>query len=159
MKRILMTAMVFATLTSTALAGGFGIRCDATASPCNIEQNGVALKVTTLECGTPKHISLSGRAEGIVNGKRTSIPLKITKNGHAGVYDVTAQWPARGHWVLVFSASHYGNRQSLIVEMGPDGGFVPVSDRNPASGFFKIARTDVVSEKATQNRIDTILKG
>jgi len=159
MTKLLLLTATLMVLTSTAFAGGIGLHADVASSPCDIARGGVALKVTTLDCGTPRHLSLQGRAEGIVNGKRASLPLEVRKTTTAGVYDVAAQWPASGRWVLVFTTSRYGQNQSLIVDLGADGGFVPVSPKETSRGLFHIARTETVRGKVATARLEELLKG
>ena len=53
-------------------------------------------------CHMPTDAAVTARAEGIVNGQRKSIPLKLTPTGSIGVYAVSRQWPTEGAWVLTF---------------------------------------------------------
>ena len=43
---------------------------------------------------------LAGSAEGLVDGKRQSIPLRIEATPRPDVYAVRRQWPAGGAWVV-----------------------------------------------------------
>ncbi len=53
--------------------------------------------------GTPTITDMSGSAEGIVNGVRRSIALKLETTPRAGVFAVRKQWPADGSWLLRIS--------------------------------------------------------
>ena len=39
-------------------------------------------------------------AEGVVNGARKSIPLKLLSLSAAGTFAVTREWPDEGTWVI-----------------------------------------------------------
>jgi hypothetical protein len=53
--------------------------------------------------GTPTISDVSGSAEGIVNGARRSIALKLDPTSRAGVFAVRKQWPTEGTWLLRIS--------------------------------------------------------
>lgn len=70
--------------------------------------------VTTFELDvehhtTPEDLTVTGRAEGMRDGKRVTLPLAITRKA-VGKFAVAKQWESGTPWVLVFSA-----------EQGPDG--------------------------------------
>ena len=48
-------------------------------------------------------LTLTGRAEAIVNGKRVTKPLMLVKSS-GGHYSVTKQWDAGAPWILVIAA-------------------------------------------------------
>jgi hypothetical protein len=50
--------------------------------------------------GPPDISALSGTAEGLVNGARRSIALKLDATSRPGVFAVRKQWPSEGAWVL-----------------------------------------------------------
>ena len=62
--------------------------------------------------------ALSGTAEGIVNGARRTIPLRLDGTPNPGVFAVRRQWPAEGTWLLRISLQ----RTTAIVSL--DGGGV-----------------------------------
>lgn len=100
-------------------------------------------------------LRLVGRAEGLVNGRRMSQPLR-TSTQTAGRFNVAKQWQDGSPWVLVLTA-----------EMGPDGShavaeaLVPVDARGtigaieyPAPGW--IDRSDT-PKRTTVAVIDAML--
>jgi hypothetical protein len=83
-----------------------------------------ALVVRPLRCA-PASVTITGTAEGIVNGTRHSIPLKLVALETPGVYAVPRVWE-QGRWVLTLSgacAERNGEVAATIVPLAP-GGFV-----------------------------------
>src|SRR5262245_25304769 len=72
------------------------------------------LLVHAFSCGTPTDATVRASAEGVVHGKRKTIPLQMTSTGATGVYAVARQWPAEGAWVLVFSIDRGGQTTALV---------------------------------------------
>ena len=66
---------------------------------------------------------MTGSAEGVVNGVRQSVALKLIPLSDQSTYAVIDQWPGEGKWVLAFTMKnpHFG-QQSAIVRL--DGGAV-----------------------------------
>ena len=50
--------------------------------------------------GVPSTRDLTGTAEGIVNGQRQSIELRLDATSQPGVFAVRRQWPTQGSWML-----------------------------------------------------------
>lgn len=50
--------------------------------------------------GVPTARDLVGTAEGIVNGQRQSVALRLDATSQPGVFAVRRQWPAEGAWML-----------------------------------------------------------
>jgi hypothetical protein len=57
-------------------------------------------------CHHPEEGKLQGTAEGLLNGKRQSLPLRITALSEPGAYAITQQWPVEGKWVVHLTATH-----------------------------------------------------
>jgi len=53
--------------------------------------------------GTPTLSDVSGAAEGVVNGERRTIALRLDATSRPGVFAVRRQWPSEGTWLLRFS--------------------------------------------------------
>jgi hypothetical protein len=95
----------------TAVAGGQQIAVE-------VAKDGKSLLVRTYRCGTPSSFTVSGRAEGIVDGQRRTIPLRVMPTAEPGVFAVERQWPAQGAWVLAFAAEG-GRFVNALVELQP----------------------------------------
>jgi hypothetical protein len=63
----------------------------------------------------PEQMAVTGRAEGLRNGTRVSVPLTITRKD-AAHFSVTRQWDRNAAWVLVFSAEQGPQGQHGVVE-------------------------------------------
>lgn len=50
--------------------------------------------------GVPTARDLTGTAEGIVNGQRQSVVLRLDPTSQPGVFAVRRQWPTEGSWML-----------------------------------------------------------
>ena len=92
-----------------AQAGGQQIAVEVAA-------DGKSLLVRTYRCGTPSDFTVTGTAEGLVDGQPRSIPLTLTHASEAGVFAVSRQWPAEGSWVLTFSTEG-GRFVNALVEL------------------------------------------
>jgi hypothetical protein len=102
-------------ITSPSLAGGppsFGF--EAPSAPAGNATSSPVLLVHAFSCQVPTDAAVRASAEGIVNGKRTTIPLQLKSAGATGVYSVARQWPAEGSWVLVFNIDRGGQTTALV---------------------------------------------
>jgi hypothetical protein len=111
---------------STALYfGPPNIKVEAVTDPAGAPVPGAVFIVTGRHHVSPDAITVSGRAEGIVAGKRVTRTLTLTPAGSAGVYGVTRQWSAGQPWVLVFTVSaavHDADGiAEAVVRLGADG--------------------------------------
>ncbi len=101
-------------LMAAALPGGFALRVERPA-----QGDAVAL-VRADGCHQPSQAKVSGTAEGLVDGQRRSVKLKLTSVGE-GVYTVARQWPAEGTWVLAVTGTYRGYVSSVLIGVGADG--------------------------------------
>lgn len=108
------------------------------------------LLARTFHHGTPMPLPLSGTAEGLVNGHRTSVRLQFEREGDANSFAVPKVWGAEGVWVLnigIDSSDH-----------GTAGAVVGV-DRRGQSAFVRFPRTPTgFSRKATSGEVDAMLR-
>src|SRR3954471_11522527 len=133
MKRPLLRsfALVMAlTLTafSTALAGPPWIAIEYPANPFDRASRDAFLTVRTYHHGEIVAKTVTGTAEGVVNGKRESVRLDIRPGSQPGMYVVRWQRPAVGRWVLVINSGSQGiTDATAIVEISPTGGVANVT--------------------------------
>lgn len=97
------------------------IALETPANPLDAATRHAAFVVRVYYHETPADLPVSGTAEGLVDGKRQSVPLEFTPTGKRGVYALRQQWPASGHWMLAVRVAD-GRFANLIVELGPNGG-------------------------------------
>lgn len=106
-------------LAPVASAGGFYVSVERPAKG-DAEVKEAVLLVRAYGCHKPEDANLTATAEGIVNGKRQSIPVQLTKTSK-GVFAIKQQWAANGVWVLNISGVYLGATRSLLVELGANG--------------------------------------
>ena len=93
--------------------------------------------------GCRAHAKVSGTAEGLVNGKRESLPITLTVIDRAeAVYAVAQQWPQDGSWVLHLrgSCSNPKAEASTLVAV--------------SRGTFVREKSEVLREPATKKQVD-----
>jgi hypothetical protein len=105
------------------------------------------LLVRPLACDDPASVVMTGTAEGIVNGARQSVALKLQRLPTPGVHAVSRQWPD-GDWVLNLTATCPGRDATASA-------VVPL--RGP-SGFVR-AKAQFFDHSATVATIEASLKG
>jgi len=104
-----------------ALAGGFFLTIGNPVAANAPQAKGAVLVVRPDGCHEPAKARISGTAEGIVNGARRSVPLKLTALPTTGVYAVNREWPAEGAWVVNLTGVYLGATTSAVVPIGPKG--------------------------------------
>jgi len=142
-RTMLRTAMLASALTltafSSALAGPPWIAIEYPANPFDRASRDGFLTVRTYHHGDPLARTVTGTAEGVVNGKRETMRLDIRPGSQAGMYVVRWQRPASGRWVLVINTGEKGKVDaSAVVEISPTGGIagVTVPTRHVGDGWI-----------------------
>jgi hypothetical protein len=143
------------TFSSAVLAGGFQLSVETPAASGDPQLKDAALVVRTFGCMKPADARLSATAEGIVNGKRQSLPLELKDVG-TGVYTIKQEWPSEGSWVLAVTGDYNGMTSSLLVELAPNGKVHP--DTRLVEGSRKGTRVRASHKKWTPADIETSLK-
>ncbi len=128
----------------TTYAGGFWISIqNPTTVKDAVAKNAVVL-VRLDGCHNPADATVTATAEGLVNGQRRSIPLKLEPVSQPATYAVAPQWPAEGRWVLNFSATYLGRDAGAIVRLTP--------------GKFEKESSKVFPGKATPEALEASLR-
>jgi hypothetical protein len=138
-----------ATLASVTFAGGFQLEIQAPTSNDG-EMKGAVLLIRTYGCHQPWDADVSATAEGVVNGKRQSVKVELTRTSQ-GVYAIKQQWPSKGAWVVAITGQYNGITSSALVEMGPNG-TVRITKENRVS-------SRIVQRKITTEEVESALKG
>jgi hypothetical protein len=86
-----------------------------TVRPITSTAAGVTFELDVEHHTTPEDLMVAGRAEGVRDGRRVSVPLTITRKS-VGHFAVARQWDAGVPWVLVFSAEQGPNGTHGVVE-------------------------------------------
>ncbi len=79
-------------------------------------------------CADLKNLQVVGSAEGLVEGSRKSVPLKLIEMTTPGVYAVQPGWPAGGDWVVSLRGTCAGAQAGALVPIGPSG-FIRASSK------------------------------
>jgi hypothetical protein len=150
----LFTALTLAAFSS-ALAGPPWISIEYPANPFDATSRGAFLTVRTYHHRDFESRTVTGTAEGVVEGKRQTMRLDIRPGSQAGMYVVRWQRPALGRWVLVINSGEGGvTDATAVVEISPTGSVasVTVPTRSIANGWIS-PRAVAASE------IDALLQG
>ena len=143
------------TAFSAAKAGPPWIAIEYPANPFDRTTRDAFLTVRTYHHGDLMARTVTGTAEGVVNGKRQSMKLDIQPGSQPGVYAVRWQRPAVGRWVLVISSGTNGvTDATAVVEISPTGGVAGVTVPTRAIGGGWISPRAVASSE-----IDGLLQG
>lgn len=104
------------------MAGGFALQLGKPSTNPEAQAKNAVLVVRGYACVAPEKTTVSASAEGIVNGKHQSIPLKLIPLSGESTYALTRQWPTEGKWVitLVEANPRFDLRLSAIVKIDGD---------------------------------------
>jgi hypothetical protein len=120
-QRLWLAAIVGLAGAHGALAGGFFLTIGSPVAANVPHVKSAVLVVRPDGCHEPAKAQITGTAEGIVNGVRRSVPLKLAPLPTPGVYAVFREWPAEGAWVVNLTGKYLGATTSAIVPIGPKG--------------------------------------
>jgi hypothetical protein len=154
-RKLALLAGLTALVTTVAVAGPPWIAIEYPANPHDPGTRGALLTVRTYHHGELMSYQLSGTAEGIVNGRRQTMPLDIRRLPQAGMYAVRFQKPAQGSWMLVITSSQNGAfAASALVTLDSGGGVASVSVPSGTieNGRWRVPRRVALAE------IDAMLK-
>ena len=134
--RYAMHALAAASLTVTASFGPPHI----TVRPVTNQPDapaGAVLLVESMHHTQIADLDVTGRAEGLVNGKRVTVPLRLTRQS-VGHYALTQQWQNGTPWVLVLTAEEGTNGAhgvaEALVKVTAAGAFASID--YPAAGWI-----------------------
>ena len=147
--RMLLVLAILSASTAIAMAGtmfhleiGLPIAAGTDTKVKSVKN--AVLVVRSLVCEDMTRVQITGTAEGMVNGARQSVAVKLIPVT-PGVYAVQRQWP-EGHWVLHLAGTCLSPKASAST-------IVPL-----AGADFIRAKTQVLREPATRAQIEAALK-
>lgn len=111
-------ALILILVVAAAAPGGFEVSVEIPSSTLSLKN--AQLIVRAVGCHEPAKADISATAEGVVNGKRQSIRLKMHPVSD-GVYAIERQWPSSGAWAIAITGSYRGQVRSALVQVGADG--------------------------------------
>jgi hypothetical protein len=87
-------------------AGALLLEVGNPASNPEAVRNHAILVARITACHSPGETTVTATAEGVVNGMRKSIPLKVISLSTAGTFAVTREWPNEGAWAIKLVATN-----------------------------------------------------
>ena len=138
-----------------AMAGGFWVTVESAHSSRPGMHGQAVLVVRPAGCHEPQEATVTATAEGIVNGQRKSLPLKLAAIS-PGVYEIAQEWPSQGVWVVSVNAEYRGLPRAAIVRLGP-GGSIPAKLASSQDG--STADVQSFSRKLTADDIESAIAG
>jgi hypothetical protein len=111
---------VFA-VTAPAHPAGFTFSVGNAVASQDFRYKTAAFVFRTEGCADPAKAQISGTAEGMVNGARRSMVLKVMATSKPGVYAVEQNWPPQGAWVVSLRGTCAEESAGAIVPFGPRG--------------------------------------
>jgi hypothetical protein len=127
MVRIGMVRLIFVTCALATLAlgmaekDGFSFEIGSPVASQDFRTKTSAFVFRTQGCADPAKPRIEGSAEGLVNGMRRSVVLKMTALNRPGVYAVEQNWPMEGTWVVNLKGACADANAGAVVPIGPHG--------------------------------------
>ncbi|HEV3200453.1 MAG TPA: hypothetical protein VGZ73_21260 [Bryobacteraceae bacterium] len=119
--RIAMPAAALLALAGQLLAGGFFLQLGNPEASAEARKNNAVLTIKATGCHDPATAQLTATAVGMVNGKRQSIPLTVTKLSGPGMFALSQQWPKEGKWVIELVARNGEQFTNSLVAADANG--------------------------------------
>ncbi len=156
LRKLALLAGLSAVVATAAIAGPPWIAIEYPSNPHDPATRDALLTVRTYHHGDLMSYQLTGTAEGIVNGRRQSMPLDIRRLPTAGIYAVRWQKPAQGNWMLVITSSQGSSiAATALVTIDSRGGVASVNVPYDTieNGRWRVPRRVAAAE------IDAMLRG
>ena len=87
-------------LASPLFGGGFWLQLGNPEASAEAQKSHAALTIKAVGCHDPATAQVTARAIGMVDGRRQSIPLTVTRLSGEGMFALSQQWPKEGRWVI-----------------------------------------------------------
>lgn len=113
--------IVVCTIAVSAFADGFRFEIGSPVASQDFRTKSAAFVFRTQGCDDPAKSRIEGTAEGLVNGVRQSVVLKLTALARPGVYAVDQNWPVEGVWVVNLKGACANANAGAIVPVGAHG--------------------------------------
>ena len=154
LRRLSLALLALAALPSLAFAGPPWVSIELPANPMDRTSRGAYLLIHSFHHERIISMAVSGRAEGIVNGKRQSIPLKFRETSRGAVFALDQMWPREGTWVLVITAGATEGQggATALVGIGADGEVrsIKVPTRKDGENILPVTPTAQEVERSLQ---------
>ncbi len=123
MKVLSRPLFALSTLAVPLFAGALLLQVGNPASNPEAVRNHAVLVAQITACHSPGETTVTATAEGVVNGMRKSIPLKVISLSTAGTFAVAREWPNEGAWAIKLVATNPAYRDyatSVLVPIRSD---------------------------------------
>lgn len=87
-------------VAAPVFAGALALEVGNPAANTEAQSKHAAVLARTTACHSPEKTEITATAEGIVNGVRRSVPLKVIPLSTPGTFVVTHEWPSEGRWTV-----------------------------------------------------------
>ncbi|MBM4187950.1 MAG: hypothetical protein FJ206_11650 [Gemmatimonadetes bacterium] len=99
-------------------AGPPWIAVELPPNPFDQASRGAFLLVRVFHHGGESGDPVTGRAVGLVDGRKQSIALRFDRTSRPGVYALKPQWGERGEWSLILTnAQDHGDAAEVMVKV------------------------------------------
>jgi len=122
-KQLLKSAFLLTFALSPALAEELSLTIGNAVAGQNYATKSAVLVFRVNGCADLTKAAIAATAEGIVNGARRGMPLRLAPAQPAGVYAIGWQWGAEGKWLVAIKATCQNQTTGAIVPV-TDRGFV-----------------------------------
>jgi hypothetical protein len=129
MVRNMKRALILIALTAPVFAGDFklsigspvaaGVPGNGTAQASKVKDGVFAVR--SEGCADVAKAQITATAEGLVNGMRQSLSLRLLPGATQGVYVVSQEWPMQGAWVVNLTGTCDRAKAGALVPVGPRG--------------------------------------
>ncbi len=117
----LVACAALATLATTAVAGPPWIAVEIPSNPHHPSTRGATFLVRAYHHSSALDVPMRGTAEGLVDGKRRSLPLSIQKTNTPGVFAVRADLPEQGTWIVAVTIADGEATATALVTLSRSG--------------------------------------
>jgi hypothetical protein len=152
MRSLLSKCFVAAFAAIPIFAGALTLQLDdpATSREAMAKNAIVAAHITA--CHSPEKTVVTATAEGIVEGKRQTIPLKVIHLSEPGAFAVAREWPRDGVWTVTMIATNPDCKDYATSVVVPIGG--NAANRASAKVFYHAPSADEVDAVLKQATLE-----
>ena len=104
-RNLYIAAALTLALAAAAHAGPPWISIELPANPHHASTRNATLLVRAYHHSTSMNAPLTGTAEGIVDGRRVSLPLELRATNQPGVFALTTPLPKGGTWIMAITVT------------------------------------------------------
>ena len=93
-------------MTAPLLAGGLFLQFSDAAGNEEAQAKHAVLVTRVTACTSPGKTEVSAVAEGFIDGKRQTVPLRVMALRTPGTFAVAKEWPDKGTWAIKMTATN-----------------------------------------------------